>query len=132
MDFNIKMLEQLYEYALEDTGVKRYYLAAALVQKKGILSLGWNSYSKSHPLQKKFAENEDAIFLHAEIDAFRRYKRYNKEIPDNITVYVCHAGKDDWRLARPCKSCMGALQYYGVERVIFSRDGRGNYTCLTL
>ena len=138
MDFNTKILKQLYEYALEDRGYKRYYLAAALVHKREILSIGWNSYSKSHPLQKKFAHTEGRafpegrVFLHAEIDAFRRYLRYNRTISERVTVYTCHAGKYGWRPARPCPGCMGALHFYGIERVIFSERGTGSYSSLVL
>lgn len=136
MDFHTKMLEQLYEYALEDRGYKRYRLAAALVLKKKILAIGWNSYQKSHPLQKKFSQQDGRVFLHAEIDAIRRYRRFldrdRQGMPDGLVIYVCHAGKEGWRPAKPCPGCMGALTYFGIDHVIYSNLGTGNYTCRLL
>ena len=52
-------------------------------RKGNVLSIGQNSYIKSHPLQAEHAKltgNEDKIFLHAEIHAIVKLKTLQNEI----------------------------------------------------
>jgi deoxycytidylate deaminase len=64
-------------------------LAAALVYRNEIIAMGTNK-NKTHPFQKKYASNADAIFLHAEIDAICNALRNHKvpqTIRHNVTLF---------------------------------------------
>lgn len=97
--------------------VKQYNLTAIITDKRGnILSIGKNSYVKTHPLQAKYAKRagkDGAIFLHAEIAAIVKCKDLSKA--HKITVMRIENGKE--LLAKPCKICMDAIQDAGIRYV---------------
>lgn len=95
----------------------KHNVSAVIFDKRGRpLSMGRNSYEKTHPLQAKAAAavgEPYKVFLHAEISALvrlsdtdrqRAYKmvvmRYNKE------------GKP--MNAKPCKVCQRVLQSFNI------------------
>lgn len=93
-------------------------ITAILYDKKGrILSIGKNSYIKTHPLQAKSARavgEEYKVFLHAEIDALVRAKNWNKAYKLVITRY----GRDGHpALAKPCKVCQHAIKMAGIKHI---------------
>lgn len=96
----------------------RYSLEATIYDKRGrVLSVGNNSYTKSHPLQVKFAEKvgkPDAIFLHAEMDALRRLKDWDRAHRIVITRFDKNG---EPAIAKPCKICKLALEHAGIEHI---------------
>lgn len=100
----------------------RYDIIAICFDKRGrLISIGYNSYTKSHPLQKYFAEkvgHPDKIYLHAEIAAILAAKgqpihrieisRFNK--------------KGDISNAKPCPICMEAIQAFGIDKISYTTD----------
>ena len=98
-----------------------YKLSAALYDKRGrILAVGTNSYSKSHPLQGKFAVEAgkpDAIFLHAEIDALRRCKDWSSIRKIVIERYDINGNP---KLAKPCKVCQHAIESIGIPEIEYT------------
>jgi deoxycytidylate deaminase len=93
-------------------------ITAILYDKKGkILSIGKNSYIKTHPLQAKSAQavGEDyKIFLHAEIDALVKAKNWDKAHKLVITRFT----KDGVPvMAKPCKVCQHAINLAGIKLV---------------
>lgn len=93
-------------------------ITAILYDKKGkILSIGRNSYHKTHPLQARSAQavGEDyKIFLHAEIDALVKAKNWEKAYKLVITRFR----KDGTpALAKPCKVCQHAINLAGIQLV---------------
>ncbi len=97
---------------------KRHNITAIIYDKKGnILSIGKNSYIKTHPLQAKYAaqEGEDyKVFLHAEIHAITRCKDTSKA--HKIVVLRFNEAGDPV-LAQPCKICKRALHDVGIKNV---------------
>lgn len=95
---------------------KRFDITAFAYDKRGrLLSIGRNSYIKSHSLQAKFARKAgrpEAIYVHAELAALMKAKqqvhklvvvRYNKDgTPGN---------------AKPCEICQLAIKEFGVRYV---------------
>jgi deoxycytidylate deaminase len=79
----------------------------AIITKKGkIVAVGKNSYSKTHPTQKKWADkvgHHDRIYLHAEIDALIKAKGKG----DTISIF--RFVKNGYGLAKPCPVCSLAL-----------------------
>lgn len=108
-----------------NTGKKRrYIILAKCYDRKGrMLSVGTNSYKKSHTLMKHFAElagEDPKIYLHSEVQALLRAK--DKQV-HRITVERYDASGNP-ALAKPCKVCQKAIQAYGVKFVEYtSEDG---------
>ena len=91
---------------------------ALIYDKRGrIISIGKNSYVKTHPLQAKFANEvglEHKIFLHAEIDALVRLKDWTKA----HKIVVTRFGNSGEELcAKPCPVCQRALEQAGIRVV---------------
>lgn len=96
----------------------RQNITAMIYDKKGrLISMGKNSYVKTHPLQAKIANQvglEHKIFLHAEIDALVKLKDWTKA----HKIVVTRFGKlGEPLLAKPCPVCQRALQLAGIDVV---------------
>lgn len=95
---------------------KKYDLKATIYDKRGrVLSVGENSYWKTHPLQVKMAKQhgrEDQIFLHAEIAALVKLKDWSRAHKIKVERY----GKNGKPLiAKPCPICQAALDRAGIS-----------------
>ncbi len=93
-------------------------ITAIITDKRGrVLSIGKNSYVKTHPLQKHHCERvglPDKVFLHAEIDAIIKCKDLSKA--HKIQVFrFNNTGKA--MLAKPCKVCEDALKQTPIKVV---------------
>lgn len=109
-------------------------LAACLVIRNEIISVGYNS-DKSHPLQKRFSKNSEAIFKHAEVDCIiKALKIIDEEDLKYATLYVYRVKKQNkgdahWvsGLAEPCPGCHKAIEHFDIKRTVFSIDQEGCY-----
>jgi tRNA(Arg) A34 adenosine deaminase TadA len=98
---------------------RRYFIVAKCYDKKGmLLSVGINSYTKSHPIMAELATKvghigDGKIYLHAEIAAILRAK--DKPI-HRLTVerYDRHGQPV---LAKPCPICQEAIKLFGIKIV---------------
>lgn len=104
---------------------QKYKIAAIITDKRNkILSIGWNSYSKSHPKQLRWAKkshNSNRIFLHAEMSAMIRCK---EGIPYHI--YVARVNrKGKTRLAKPCDMCSRAIRDVGIKKIVYTTSNAG-------
>lgn len=97
---------------------KKYNVTAIIYDKKGnILSIGYNSYVKTHPLQARYAKEvgePKKIFLHAEVDAIVKCKSLNKAY--KISIFR-HNGDGSYGLAKPCKVCMNAIKKTKIAQI---------------
>lgn len=98
----------------------RQRVVAILTDKRGkILSIGINSYNRTHPKQAHYAKksgNGERIFLHAEIAALVRCK----EKADKIYIARTDAhGKEV--LAKPCPLCSLALHEAGIKKIYYTK-----------
>lgn len=119
--------------------LNRAKLAACLVIRNEIISVGFNSY-KTHPLQKKFAKNIEAIFKHAEVDCIINALRHvEQEELAKATLYVYRVKKltkdnNFWSdgYAEPCIGCKSAIEYFKIKKAVFSteEDYKYKYICL--
>lgn len=107
--------------------------AAALVCRNKIVSVGFN-HKKSHPFQKKYAKNSEAIFLHAEVHAIKNALR---DLPvgelSKCELYIARVKRPQsfsdkfiWGLSKPCVGCARAIAEFGIRRTIYTCDN-GNY-----
>lgn len=93
-------------------------VSAVIYDKRGrVLSVGQNSYVKTHPLQKKYAAecNESyKQFLHAEISAIVKCKDLSKA----HRIFVSRWNRQGQPvLARPCKICETAIRAAGIREI---------------
>lgn len=96
----------------------RQFIQARCYDKHGkLLSVGFNSYTKSHPLMKYFAErvghSEHKIYLHAEVDAILRARGK----PIYRIIIERFNGKGFPMLAKPCPICQLAIAAFGIKIV---------------
>ena len=98
-------------------------ITAVIYDRKGrVLSIGKNSYVKTHTLQAKHAEKvglPDKQFLHAEIHAITKCKDLSKAHKILVTRY----GKSGQPLlAKPCPVCQSALEAVGISVVEYTES----------
>lgn len=107
--------------------VSRAKLAAIIVHKNNIVSIGTNSL-KTHPLQKKFCRHPNAIHLHAEIDAISKaLKRIDADDLKNSEIYIARVKynksmQEEYGLAKPCEGCQKALDFFGIKKIFYTED----------
>ena len=110
--------------------------ASAVVYRNKIVSIGIN-HRKSHPFQKKYAKNSEAIYLHAEIHAIKNALR---EIPvgdlSKCDLYITRVKRPQsfsdkyvWGLSKPCAGCARAIVEFGIRKTIYTCDN-GTYEAL--
>ena len=91
--------------------------AFAYDRKGRLLSVGRNSYVKTHPLQAKVAKEVGEhykIFLHAEVAALVKVKDWNRVHKLVVTRYS-KDGKPV--LAKPCKVCQRVINLANIDHV---------------
>ena len=96
----------------------RFDMTAIIYDKRGrVLSVGKNSYIKTHPLQSHHACKvglPDKQFLHAEIHAIalcRNLKRAHK------IVVTRFGAKGEPKNAKPCPVCQSAIEAAGIKHI---------------
>jgi tRNA(Arg) A34 adenosine deaminase TadA len=90
-----------------------------IYDKRGrVLSVGQNSYVKTHPLQKKLASRVGQPFkerLHAEVAAIVKCRDLSKA----HTIKIFRFNNDGRpALAKPCCICESAIKEAGIKNVI--------------
>ena len=97
---------------------QRQDVTAIIYDKRGhVLSIGKNSYVKTHPLQAKHAAkvgNPKAVFLHAEMAAIVRCKDLSKAHTIRV-VRIDHNGNE--ALAKPCPVCSSGIEAAGIPNI---------------
>lgn len=91
-----------------------------------LIGIGCNS-NKTHPTQKfynKYRDDSDEILpkLHAEINCINQIKGLNINF-SKVKLYIYRIGNDrDFRLARPCPSCMAAIKDLGIKNIYYTTN----------
>lgn len=98
---------------------KRFEITAIIYDKRGrVLSIGKNSYVKTHPLMKIHADRvglPEKIFLHAEVHAIARCADLTKAHKIEVLRFDTN-GKP--KNAKPCPVCASAIQAAGIKHII--------------
>lgn len=93
-------------------------MTAVIYDKRGrVLSVGKNSYIKTHPYQAKCARDvglPDKQFLHAEIHAIVRCKQLHRA-HRIVVMRFDSVGKP--KNAKPCPVCESAIKAAGIKIV---------------
>lgn len=99
----------------------KQHITATIYDKQGkALAYARNNYSKSHPLQARFAAlvgQPERIYLHAEIAALIKLKPNDR--PYRIEIERYHKNGKPAN-ARPCAICEAALKQWGVKQVQYT------------
>jgi hypothetical protein len=97
---------------------QRQNMTAFIYDKRGrVLSVGQNSYVKTHPLQAKYASQvgeEHKVFLHAEISAITKCRDLSRAHRILIIRYDRHGNP---ALAKPCNVCQSAIDATEIKIV---------------
>lgn len=93
-------------------------ITAIIYDRKGrILSIGKNSYVKTHPMQARYAKKVGQpykVHLHAEIAAIVKCKNIERAYKISVFRYN-KEGKP--MLAKPCPICMSAIKATNISVV---------------
>ena len=135
---DMRIMDFLRRQAIDNNGYTRAKLAAAVCIKNRIISLGTNQL-KTHPFQKAYAKNSEAIFLHAEINAIRNSLNHlSTEDLKQATLYVYRVKRPEEKsshwingMAKPCMGCMGAIVEFGFKRVVYTTDVEDEFAVLS-
>ena len=97
---------------------KKHHVTAIIFDKRGRpLSIGQNSYIKTHPLQLKIAEKvglPEKRFIHAEIQSIVKCRDISKA----HKIMVMRYNKDGEPVnAKPCKICEQAIALTPIKIV---------------
>jgi tRNA(Arg) A34 adenosine deaminase TadA len=129
------ILSRLLDLAQNTKPVRAARIAAAVVHRGEIISMETN-IMKSHPFQKRFAKNPEAIYLHAETFAIMKaLKKISVDDIENCEVYIARAKKNDhkeWTLgnSHPCDGCLKCLVTFGIKKVYYTCEEAMGFVCL--
>lgn len=95
---------------------KKFSVTAIIYDKRGrVLSVGSNSYVKTHPLQADHARRTGEphkVYLHSEIHAITRCKDLHKAY--RIAIFRYHEDGSP-ALAKPCCICQSAISATNIK-----------------
>lgn len=99
----------------------KHSLTAIIYDKKGrVLSIGQNSYVKTHPLMAEYANKvgePNRIYLHAEIHAIVKCKDLKKANSIFVSRYDKQGNPAN---AKPCRICQEALLKAGIKNITYT------------
>jgi deoxycytidylate deaminase len=110
---------------MKSRDIKKYEfnIGAIVVDKKGqILSMGFNSYTKTHPIQYLYNKDirKNRIYLHAEISSLVKCSTLNSAAHMMIVARLGRDGKI--HLAKPCEGCYRAIVDSHIKHVYYTND----------
>lgn len=117
---NINRLIRIIKVKYEEFDKNRdRFLLAAMIVNKNKISIGFNSYVKTHPATIQPGPNY-LITTHAEVDAINKWNE-NWEITKSTTMYVIglNSSGNFCSSSKPCKGCMEKIGLFGIRNVIY-------------
>lgn len=100
---------------------RQNHTAIAYDKKGRVICIARNSYSKTHPIQAKYAKKvgrPHKIYLHAEILACLRAEAMGKDVHRLHVFRIGADGKE--RNSKPCSICREFLKDVGVKNITHS------------
>ena len=95
-----------------------HQITATIFDKQGrMLVSAHNNYTKTHPLQAKFAikaGQPDRIYLHAELACLTKLKNRSGAYKIKVERYKKDGTPGN---AKPCAICQAAIKAYGIKYV---------------
>ncbi len=122
------IIDELFNDAIHSEKVAKGKIVAAIVYKNAIVAKASNT-KKTHPFQKKYGKNSDAICLHAETNAaIRAMKAINLDDMARSDLYIARAkresigGKYIMGMAKPCVGCQRMIASLSIRNVYYTTD----------
>lgn len=123
-----KLLDTCFRYAVDVEEFARAKVAAMVAIKGTIISFG-HAHDRTHPLAAKFAKNEKAVYLHAEVHAIvNALNHLHKDEFKRATLYVARAkrtgpqGEYIKGIAKPCPGCQAAIAAFNFKNVVYTDE----------
>lgn len=100
----------------------RQHIVALCFDKRGrLLSVGKNNYTKTHPIQAKYATKAgipQKIYLHAEIDALLKVKYGVK--PHKMVIIRRSKKTGELLPSKPCPVCQQAIEDFNIKELEYA------------
>ena len=122
------IMTRLLREATKNKPVFRARVVAAVVYRGKIIAIGKNQ-NKTHPEAAKYCKHEDAIFLHAEVDAINRAK---KKMPclSKTQIFVLRIRQDGTvGNSLPCLGCASCIEEHKVSQINYTNE-EGELECI--
>lgn len=124
-----KIITNLEKVAMTCSPVGGARIASCITIRDEIISYGINR-NKTHPFQKRYGRNPDAIYIHAEIDAIRNaIKQLESHDLSKCSIFIVRMKYDSAHkknlirgLAKPCRGCQSAISAFQVKQVFYTDD----------
>ena len=130
-----RIMDFLRRQAIDVEPVKSSRMAAAIVYKNNVISVGHNS-RRTHPFQARYGKNPMAICMHAEINAIKNALNH-LEVNDfkKTTIMIYRVKKQNglrkaaWvdGMAKPCEGCARAIMEFGIKKIVYSTETNDSY-----
>lgn len=104
----------------------KIHIGCIAVYQGQVIGIGCNC-NKTHPRQKfynRFRVDSDDMLpkLHAEINCLNQLSNLNINF-SKVKLYIYRIANDkDFRMARPCPSCMAAIKDFGIRDIYYTTD----------
>ena len=107
---------------------KRHSITAIIYDKRGrVLSVGQNSYVKSHTVMARHANKvglPEKIYLHAEAHSIIKCRNLKKAYKIAVFRYNKQGGPAN---AKPCPICMQIIKEVNIKNIEFTTEGGFEY-----
>ena len=114
-------------YSLKDVNPHRAKHFSFLCKRNTILSVGMNSYDKTHTIAKDLGYRKNNI--HSELDAVLRFEGGKKDIRNLDLVNIRLNRHGHVKMAMPCEGCTRLIVDLGIRRVWYT-DFFGDFQLL--
>ena len=122
-NITIKMLNKALQLAIESEDKKHKFCSIITDKRNRILSIGFNSFQKTHPIQQKFAKKcgcEEKMYLHSEVAAIIALD-YNAK-PYNIYIARTNKSGNKGLLAKPCEICKKIIAKTSIKNIYYTGE----------
>ncbi len=103
---------------------KQHAITAIIYDKRGrVLSVGQNSYVKSHTVMARHANKvglPEKIYLHAEAHSIIKCRNLKKAYKIAVFRYNKQGAPAN---AKPCPICQSLINEAGIKEVMWTEDG---------
>lgn len=113
-------------HVAEISDFPKIHVGCIAVYQGQVVGIGCNC-NKTHPRQKfynRFRVDSDEMLpkLHAEINCINQLTNLNINF-SKVKLYIYRIGNDrEFRIARPCPSCMAAIKDLGIRDIYYTTD----------
>jgi deoxycytidylate deaminase len=111
-----KIIEESYLWVPYCSGPCRH--VSFIVKRNKIISVGINSYKRTHPLANKFAHLWNKV--HSELASIVNFPRKNIDIATCDMYNVRVRTNGEVALSAPCKQCVKLIHAFNIRRVYYT------------